>query len=81
MKGTNADSVNGHVYIWNINRSNYHDKYIYLLLDTSKRDLTLWERILEGEFTNLFTISLLLLVIGGFIYFILKMKGDYKNRI
>ena len=81
LKETNADSVNGHEYVWNINRSNFKDKYLYLLLDTSKRDLTLWERIVEGEFTNMFTISLLVLVVGGIIGFILKKRGDYRNRI
>ena len=81
LKETNADVVENHKYTWYINKDNADNKFVYLLLDITDRDLTLWERILEGEYVNIFTISLLLLVIGLVIYFILKKKGDRKNKI
>lgn len=81
LKETNADVQEKHKYVWYINKDNYDDKYIYLLLDLEHRDLTLKERILEGEFINMFTIALFLFVIGIVIYFILKKKGDIKNKV
>ena len=81
LKDTNADEVEKHKYTWNITRDNASNKYLYLLLDTTNRDLTLWEKILEGEYTNIFTVSLLIFLVGLFIYFILKKKGDWKNRV
>ena len=81
LKETNADVVEKHKYIWNINKANANNKYIYLSLDTTKRDLTLWEKIQEGEYTNIFTISILLFIVGVIIYIFLKKKGDRKNKI
>ena len=40
---TNADVIDGHQYIWNIDRENAKDKYIYLSLDMNKKNLNLWE--------------------------------------
>ena len=81
LKDTNADEVNGHTYRWFITKGNADNKYLYLLLDTTVRELTLWDRIMEGEFTNTFTIFLAIALIGGFILFLLKKKGDRKNKI
>lgn len=81
LKETNADVVEKHKYVWYINRDNADDKYLYLLLDTTERDLTLWEKIQEGKYTNAFTVSLLLLLVGGMIYLFLKRKGEKRDKI
>ncbi len=81
LKKTNADVVDEHKYTWNINKENANDKYLYLLLDTTVRELSLWDRIMEGEYTNVFTVSLVIAFIGGIVYLILKKKGDRRNRI
>ena len=81
LKDTNADIVEKHKYTWNITKDNANDKFIYLLLDVHDRDLTLLEKIQEGEYTNIFTISLVLLLFGFLIYFSLKVKGKRRNRV
>ena len=81
LKETNADNVSKHQYEWTFRRNDSDGKYIYLLLDARRRDLTLWERFLEGEFVNVFTISILLFMIGGLVFFLLKKKGDRRDKI
>ena len=81
LKETNADEVDGHTYRWFITKGNADNKYLYLLLDTTVRELTIWERILEGEFTNTFTIFLVVFVVGGIIIFLFKKKGDRRNKV
>ena len=81
LKETNADEVSRHTYRWFINKGNAKDKYLYLLLNTGEKDLNLWERILEGDFTNTFTIFLAVFLIGGIIIFLFKKKGDRRNRV
>ena len=78
---TNADVQEKHKYIWNITKENANNKYIYLLLDLKTRELTLWERIQEGEYVNMFTISLVLFLVGLVIWFLFKKKGDIKNKV
>ncbi len=81
LKDTNADEASNRTYKWYLNKENANDKYLYLLLDTKHRDLTLLERISEGEFVNMFTISLVLFVVVLIVCFIFKKKGDRKNKI
>lgn len=81
LKETNADEVKRHTYSWNINRSNKDNKVIYLLLDTTEQDLNFWERLKNGEYTNIFTISLLLFIIGIIIYGYLKRKSIKRDEI
>ena len=78
---TNADVVEKHKYTWNINKENASNKYIYLKLNNVGDDRTLWEKVMDGEFTNVFTVSLLIAFIAGIIFLILKRKGDRRNRI
>ena len=81
LRETNADVVEKHKYQWMITRENANNKYLYLSLDTTERDLTFWERLIEGEYTNMFTISLLLFIVGMFIYWFLKKKGEKRDKI
>ncbi len=81
LNETNADEVEGHNYIWYITRENANNKYLYLSLDTSVRNLTLWEKILEGEYTNIFTVSVLLFIVGMGIYWFFKKKSERRDKI
>ena len=81
LKDTNADEVSRHTYRWFINKENAKDKYLYLVLNTDEKDLNLLERIIEGDFTNTFTIFLTVFVIISIIIFLFKKKGDRKNRV
>ena len=78
---TNADETNDRKYIWHFDRNNYQNKYIYLLLNTKKRDLTFCERCLEGQYFNVFTVVLLLLSVAGIVIFVLYKKGIQRNKI
>ena len=78
LKDTNADEVLKHKYIWNINKSNYDEKYIYLLLDTSVKELSIWDKILDF---NMFTVSVILLLVGFILYIFFKKKSEFRDRI
>lgn len=81
LKETNADTVEHNQYIWNINKSNANNRNLYLSLDISKRDLNFLEKLKEGEYTSIFTLTITLLLIGIVVYFIIKRKGDIRNKI
>ena len=78
---SNADEEKRHSYTWIINKENAYGKNIYLKLDTSVEDLTFLERLKNGEYTNIFTISILIALIGIIIYLLIKRKGDTRNKI
>lgn len=78
---SNADEERKHSYTWIINKENAYGKNIYLKLDTSIEDLTILEKIENGDYLNIFTISLLLFIIGFIIYIILKRKGEKRDQI
>ena len=78
---TNADLVEKHKYTWYINKENANLKRIYLKFDRIVDDRTIFEKIQEGEFLNIFTLTLGVFLIGGIIFLILKKKGDRKNKI
>lgn len=80
LKKTNADLVEHHKYTWNIKRGDT-DNHLYLLLDVTKKDLNLLERILEGDYTNIFTVSIFLSLVGYVIYSFIKKKGEKRNRL
>ena len=81
LKETNADSIDGHNYIWNVNKDNYSNKYIYLLLDVTETDLTFWEKVLRGEYTNICVVSVLIFVVCLLGYFILKGISKKRDEI
>ena len=81
LKETNADEVETHKYTWHINRENANDKNIYLLLDFTTKDLTLWERIMNGEYFNVFTLFLSIIIIVGIGYLFIRRKNKKINRI
>lgn len=78
---TNADEENKHNYTWLITPDNAYEKSIYLEVDTSKEDLSFKEKLLRGDYFNLFTISLIILLIAAIILFIIKLHSMRKNKI
>lgn len=78
---TNADEVKKHKYIWHINKDNASKKSIYLSLNNTVDDRTFLEKLKDGEYTNMFTLSIILGVLGSIIYFILRKKSLSINKI
>ena len=78
---TNADEIDTHKYIWYINRGNAKGKDIYLLLDITSDDRTFLEKLKEGDYINIFTISMVLFLVGIVIFIILKKKGEFRDKI
>ena len=81
LKDTNADEVGHHKYIWHFNRNNGNDKFIYLLLDATDRDLSFWESLLEGNSFSIFAIAVVILIFSGIIFMLFKKKGQIRNKI
>ena len=57
------------------------DKNIYLTFDTTVDDRSFLEKLQEGEYTNIFTVSIVLSVIAGIVYLFLKRKSDMRDKI
>ena len=74
LVASNADSVDGSNYIWNINRNNL-DKGIYIELDTSFSNKTSKNWLSNNWFLVFIFQFILLLILVGIIIFI-KKKND-----
>lgn len=72
----NADEVKRHNYTWIITKDNAYGKGIYLKLNPTKEDITFLEKLLRGDYLNIFTISLLILALGYIVFLILKRKSQ-----
>ena len=81
LKDTNADDVDGHKYTWKFDRNNYNDKFIYLLLDTTVRDLNFWERLLEGDSLTIFALFIIIFVFLGIVILLFKKRGQMRNKV
>ena len=46
-----------------------------------KEDLTFFEKLLRGDYFNIFTITLFIACIGFVIYIVLKRKSNNINKI
>lgn len=73
LKETNADKVKGHTYYWYINRENYQNKPISLVLYSNKY---VWNYNNKG----LGTIGLLILTIGGTVLVISSIYRIYQRK-
>lgn len=78
---SNADVVNRNVYTWYLDKNNIKPINIVYNPDNPVDYRTFLEKLKEGEFTNIFTISIILLVIGGLVYFIIKKKSVNGDKI
>ena len=77
----NADIINNHDYTWVITKDNAYGKGIFLKVDTSKEDLTFLEKLMRGDYLNIFTLSLLIAIIALIIYLLVKRRNKKVNAI
>lgn len=73
LKETNADETKGHTYYWHINKDNYKDKPISLVLYTDKFVWNYDNEILKRLF-------LIIFVIGGTVLVSRKVYNIYKEK-
>lgn len=78
---SNADEINRHNYTWIITKDNAYGKGIYLKIDPTKEDLTFLEKLMRGDYFNIFTVSIILALIGFIIYKLLKRHSEKVNKI
>ena len=78
---TNADNVEKHKYTWYITRDTVKDHGIYLVLDAKNDDRTFWEKLLDDEYSNAFTLGIIMCVLAICIFIFVSVKGKRKNKI
>lgn len=78
---SNADEVNKNVYTWYLNRNDIKPINMVYNPDKVIDYRNLWEKIKEGEYTNIFTISILLFIVGMILYLGLKRKSKNRDKI
>ncbi len=76
VKNNNADRVDGYNYYWDINRSNYTDKKIYIELDTKDK-----VNNYEGEITTTIIIVLSIAIFALIVIIFLNKKRKSNNKI
>lgn len=77
----NADEVDGNVYTWHLAKDNIKAINMVYNPEVIVDNRTLLQKLKDGEFTNIFTISILLFGVGIIVYIIVKRKGDKRNKI
>lgn len=83
VESSNAHSINGNVYTWNITRNNFKDNYIQIIFkDTEKKfindDTDTDEEKIDSNFLILIVLISFVLILGGIIY--LKCSKIKKNN-
>lgn len=78
---SNADEVNGNIYTWYLDRNNIKAVNMVYNPDKIIDYRTLWEKILDGDYFNTFTISLFILIIGIIIFLFLKKRSNNIDKI
>lgn len=78
---SNADSIENDTYVWIINENNKKNKPIEIKLekDAKKKD-NKKEKILDGDFFNIFTISIIIFIICIIIYKYLMNRSKKINK-
>lgn len=77
----NADEIDGNTYIWYLTPNNISSINMVYNPDVIIDNRTFFQKLKDGDYTNIFTISILLFILGLIIYFILKKKGDSRNKV
>lgn len=73
---SNADSVDGNTYIWNITKDDKDDASIQMVVSSEIEDsLSFWEK------NMLFLIAIGIFIVGGIVYIILKKHSDKVDEI
>lgn len=81
LMNTNADKIEGNTYIWNITRDNYENKNLYLELDRNMYVKDTVDKVMEINFVNMFVISIIILIIGYFVYKKIREIGLKRNEV
>lgn len=78
---SNADEVKNGVHTWYLTKDNI--KAINMVYNPDKvvDYRSFWEKLLDGEYFNIFTVSVFIFIIGIIVYFVVKKKGDRKNKV
>jgi len=77
---TNADKSENYTYTWNINKLNYQDRAIYLLLDITDRDETWWEKFQKTGFYK-YGIFIIIILLAFIIYKLFKKYSEMRDKI
>lgn len=78
---SNADKVNKNVHTWYLTRSDLKSISMVYNPDKLVDNRTFWEKLKEGEYTNIFTVSVILALIASVIYLVIKRIGDVRDKI
>jgi len=78
---SNADEINKNIYTWYLDKDNIKPINIIYNPENIIDYRNLWQKILDGDYFNLFTISIILLIIIFIIYKILKKHIDKVDAI
>ena len=78
---SNADEINKNVYTWHLDKNNI--KAINMVYNPDKfiDYRTIWEKIIDGDYFNIFTVTLFIVGIGLIIYILLKKKSNNIDKI
>lgn len=77
----NADEVDGNIYIWHFKPNNTSSINMVYNPDVIVDNRTFLQKIQSGEYTNIFTISILLFLIGTIVFIAIKKIGDKRDKI
>ena len=81
---TNADSVNGNTYTWNVNRSNYSKKVIEISFEyKSTESQSSEEKTNEGTTATLMLIGIMvcLVLLAGVVYLFITSRSLKANKL
>ena len=76
-----ADEVNKNIHTWYLTRDDIKAINIVYNPDKVVDYRTLWEKILDGDYLNPFTLSILILIVGFIGYKIFKKYSEKRNEI
>ena len=80
VKENNADEVDGYVYTWHFDKSNYDKKSIYIELEKDKYVFN-YENEFVKKMILYFSITIILVVVSIFAIFNFKKKNKKNNEI
>lgn len=78
---SNADEVNGNIYTWNLTQDNI--KAINMVYNPAVviDERTFWQKLIAGDYFNIFTLSILLLIIGYIVFICFKKYSEKVDEI
>ena len=78
---SNADEINKNIYTWYLDKNNI--KAINMVYNPEKfiDYRSIWEKIIDGDYFNSFTVTIFIACIGVVIYLFLKKKSNNIDKI